>query len=359
VVLEGFKCFKDEFRLTIPPPEAEGDLDVIVLGGDNGSGKTSVLEGILFGLLCHSALPILPTTDRIGSLLGTVTSEPADRLSRAVVALRNVESANFRISLSVKESGAEQKVVVSSAHDHYPSDIQVHHPRGRSAAAEAMPSPSQWDAWLLEACDLVLWHGSEPLVASPVLYLHSYREVAMRDPLIEEVLDYGSGGDGKPRGSVAPLSRFKLDAIEAVLGSKGAVEGLDPEASQADLDALSGLLSAFVSGARIHEQVNRGGAGHSGLLVTPADGSTRLPFNFLSSGQKEIISTLFLIWEYTRDCPSVVLIDEPELHLHPQWHDDFMHELHALAPYNQYIIATHSERIAESVPPGRVLWIER
>jgi predicted ATP-binding protein involved in virulence len=50
----------------------------------------------------------------------------------------------------------------------------------------------------------------------------------------------------------------------------------------------------------------------------------------------------------------VVLIDEPELHLHPQWHDDVIRKLWELAPWNQYIIATHSERIARSVERDRL-----
>ena len=72
-------------------------------------------------------------------------------------------------------------------------------------------------------------------------------------------------------------------------------------------------------------------------------------FNGLSSGQIEIISTLFLIWLVTRNAPSVVLIDEPELHLNAEWHGSFVSSLVELAPDNQYILATHSEDVMSSV----------
>lgn len=78
-------------------------------------------------------------------------------------------------------------------------------------------------------------------------------------------------------------------------------------------------------------------------------------FEMLSSGQKEIISTLFTIWSATYHQPSVVLIDEPELHLNAEWQRIFVSKLAELAPKNQYILATHSEEIFASVPKERRL----
>jgi predicted ATP-dependent endonuclease of OLD family len=78
-------------------------------------------------------------------------------------------------------------------------------------------------------------------------------------------------------------------------------------------------------------------------------------FETLSSGQKEIISTLFTIWSATYHQPSVVLIDEPELHLNAEWQRIFVSKLAELAPKNQYILATHSEEIFASVPKERRL----
>ena len=49
----------------------------------------------------------------------------------------------------------------------------------------------------------------------------------------------------------------------------------------------------------------------------------------------------------------MVFIDEPELHLNAQWHRGFVKNLIGLAPQNQYIIATHSEDIMDSVSEDR------
>ncbi|MEO5366599.1 MAG: ATP-binding protein [Magnetococcus sp. WYHC-3] len=84
-------------------------------------------------------------------------------------------------------------------------------------------------------------------------------------------------------------------------------------------------------------------------------GGDSFAFDGLSSGQKEIISTLFLVWHYTRESPAIVMIDEPELHLNAQWHRDFVREVVRLAPNNQYLMATHSEDVFASVPASQRL----
>ena len=85
------------------------------------------------------------------------------------------------------------------------------------------------------------------------------------------------------------------------------------------------------------------------IRVKPINGRDSFSFDGLSSGQKEMIATLFLIWKNTKDQPSIVLIDEPELHLNAEWHGDFVRQLYQLAPYNQYVLATHSEEMFRSV----------
>ena len=85
------------------------------------------------------------------------------------------------------------------------------------------------------------------------------------------------------------------------------------------------------------------------ILIRPRDGLPSYSFDGLSSGQKEIITTLFSIWYQTQDQPAVVLIDEPELHLNAEWHRRVVNALLSLAPHNQYIFATHSVGVMESV----------
>ena len=119
------------------------------------------------------------------------------------------------------------------------------------------------------------------------------------------------------------------------------------------IDQLNDLLE-FYAGGRI-SKLRPGGDNTVDFRIRPDGGGESFTFDGLSSGQKEIISTLFLVWYHTQGRPSVVLIDEPELHLNTQWHRSFINKLFELAPRNQYIVATHSVDVMDSVEQDRRL----
>ncbi|AXW87159.1 hypothetical protein AU509_04320 [Lonsdalea britannica] len=74
-------------------------------------------------------------------------------------------------------------------------------------------------------------------------------------------------------------------------------------------------------------------------------------FDRLSSGQKIVLSILANIFEHIKD-NSLVIIDEPETHLHPSLIASFMHSIRSiLTNFNSYsIIATHSPVILQETP---------
>ncbi|QCZ29837.1 AAA family ATPase [Leclercia adecarboxylata] len=74
-------------------------------------------------------------------------------------------------------------------------------------------------------------------------------------------------------------------------------------------------------------------------------------FDKLSSGQKIVLSILSSIYEHIEE-NSLVIIDEPETHLHPSLIASFMHSIRAiLTEFNSYaIIATHSPVILQESP---------
>lgn len=72
-------------------------------------------------------------------------------------------------------------------------------------------------------------------------------------------------------------------------------------------------------------------------------GSTEFQINQASSGEKEIINFLFGIFAFNIK-NGIIVIDEPELHLHPRWQIvllDLFEEL-SKETKNQFIISTHS-----------------
>lgn len=85
-----------------------------------------------------------------------------------------------------------------------------------------------------------------------------------------------------------------------------------------------------------------------GFDVFVVDGDDRLPIDVLSSGQLEIFTMAgaLALEEFQQ---GIILIDEPELHLDPQWHRTLLRALLYLKPDSQIIVATHSPEIFDSV----------
>jgi len=52
--------------------------------------------------------------------------------------------------------------------------------------------------------------------------------------------------------------------------------------------------------------------------------------------------------------PGVVLIDEIDLHLHPQWQQTILSDLHAIFPEVQFIVSSHAPAVINSVPRDQI-----
>lgn len=77
----------------------------------------------------------------------------------------------------------------------------------------------------------------------------------------------------------------------------------------------------------------------------------KISIDELSTGEKELLSKIFYL--YISDIKdSIVLIDEPEISLHPSWQNKIIkiYKNFAKQNNNQIIIATHSPQIVASTP---------
>ncbi len=73
-----------------------------------------------------------------------------------------------------------------------------------------------------------------------------------------------------------------------------------------------------------------------------------IPIDRLSSGEVALFA--FAGPLVFRDVPAdIVLIDEPEQHMHPKWQRVFIEALRTLSPSSQFIVATHSVEVLDSV----------
>jgi predicted ATPase len=91
-----------------------------------------------------------------------------------------------------------------------------------------------------------------------------------------------------------------------------------------------------------------GDSPESGFDVFFNDAGSRVPLDALSSGQLELFLLAGSALPGERE-PSLICIDEPELHLDPQWHRLILRALRMLRPETQLIVGTHSPEIYEAV----------
>ncbi|MDI1475582.1 AAA family ATPase [Polyangium sp. y55x31] len=81
-------------------------------------------------------------------------------------------------------------------------------------------------------------------------------------------------------------------------------------------------------------------------LYVLRDGQRICSIDEVSSGEIELLS--FAGWIILNDFRGgLLVIDEPELHLHPQWQATILPALRDLAPEAQFIVASHSDAVWE------------
>lgn len=329
----------DALELELPPPLGVGELDVHVLGSKNGVGKTSVLECCAFGIIGAFYRDFLFLgINNPRSLFESVVKAGLDHSKIEISARFDQKTFISKVKLAIK--GFDFSI---------PEEIRL---KFREDFINHRLFMSQ------NMYNLILGHQGEPLVANPVIFLNSYRKILEGTSSLGVVIDHKNYfnrdyvGDSDQKFN---LSYFKLLLIQAIMSKSGVFENFEHNHDEV-LTKVNEIMGTFAASKL--DKLRSNSDGTIELRVSPLNGGPSFSFDGLSSGQKEVIATLFLIWYATREQPSLVLIDEPELHLNAEWQRIFVHQLKRLAPWNQYILATHSEEIFASVPAERRLLLE-
>lgn len=92
------------------------------------------------------------------------------------------------------------------------------------------------------------------------------------------------------------------------------------------------------------------------LLVQVGSGKARTThfLEALSSGERQVVLLIFMVSRWLMQ-GGVVLIDEPDLHMHGSWQRTLIHELNRLVAdkEGQLIIASHAELVAQEYAPSQ------
>jgi len=108
-----------------------------------------------------------------------------------------------------------------------------------------------------------------------------------------------------------------------------------------------------------------------GIFKTPEETNERLLFKQLSDGYRNMIGMVadiayrciklnpHLGENAVRDTPGIVLIDELDLHLHPNWQRRIVDDLRKAFPNIQFVATTHSPFIVQSISSEQLVNLDR
>ena len=324
----------DELEMDFPIPKMPGDPDILVMGSRNGLGKTSIIE-------CCSLLLLALASDeeRFKFHHGRGTIDIPDLLIKAGSGHAEIggdvviddEPISFEIRLD--------------RHGNIKKSRDLLH---KTKFIDRLFNPERDTDELIAA---ICGFSPNPVIENTFLLFHSYRKVQEGNPELGMMVDRGRSLRYRTSRNEFPMSAFKLRILRSLMRQANLFELVDDREPDETIGKLNELVQ-FYAGGTI-SKLRPSSDNTVDFRVNPEKGGESFTFDGLSSGQKEIISTLFLIWYHTKNRPSVVFIDEPELHLNAQWHRSFINRLMGLAPQNQYIIATHSEDVMDSVSEDR------
>jgi hypothetical protein len=282
--IENYKGI-DNLEIVFHGPKLASDPNVTVIGSENGLGKTSILEccGLLF-----LALSERKEFSDWWSIIDFMRYEelfidPYQLLVRAGAKQAKIsgtfalEDEEFTLSLTCgqkrisvepyKRPEQLQKVLQSTKRSEH-RDQQVGH--------------------FLSLLGVI----GEPMIFPPFLYFNSYRKIQEGNPELGMMLS-GERHHWRRRygpESFAPISAFKIEVIRALMGRKGLFESVDEAEAEAVIQQLNTLIAECAHGnlAKLRDFDERAVE----LRVTPKGSESSYPFDGLSSGQKEVISTL-------------------------------------------------------------------
>ena len=325
--------FKGITEMVLP---LNGQLNILV--GDNGSGKTAILEALTVGL---------------GTLF---------------VGMRDVGSAGFRDSDVRYTPSQEYAFPVTVGIKATLKDETIQGDRHKN-------SRSGSTTW--RDARQIVDHGKR-LDAS----LHSGKEVPVDLPLISYF------ATSRLFVEAGKVRKRKIEGEKKQLGNRyrGYVNSLEAKSNWKQFLAwfeakeLSSLQKRSPDAAfeHVRSAITRNLPGcervfydfdpdtNRGLTVELQDGRV-LPFDYLSDGMRSFIA---MIADITHRCvllnphyganvlehtEGVVLIDELDLHLHPSWQKKVINSLRFSFPGIQFIISTHSPFLIQEAAQGQLI----
>lgn len=372
VTLNNFRCF-ESLMLELHPR-----LTVIV--GENGAGKTAVLDGI--------ASAFTPALTHLSSANQRLTG-------------RGIKDADFRLQSFARPRGKAQWSTADYAQvmSETWGGLRWDYWRPSGGGKGRKPAETWGEAALKEHLhDITASYKTDTPALTPVFAYYGasrgHIEVPERLRSAKHNYEYPTSAlvdCFNPRSDFREmLAWFDQEESSELRNNKGVVG--DDYSPLASLEAVRATVTSLLGGGYRNPHFN---ARHKFMLERSSDGAELL-VNQLSQGYQsmlalamdfarrlaianqhldysddrvilqigdEAISLARLLNEapqnsfqsaLTMSAPAIMLVDEIDLHLHPSWQQRVLGDLMRTFPLTQFIVTTHSPQVLTTVPSDNI-----
>lgn len=124
------------------------------------------------------------------------------------------------------------------------------------------------------------------------------------------------------------------------------------------LDKIKEAFKIFFPNKKFLEQLSRTDTTKDYRLMIENEDKSIVDLDQLSSGEREVIA--FFTYLCTKAINnSIIIIDEPELHLHPKWQSIILFAIHKIFPNVQLFVASHSNEIHQASSESELFELEQ
>ncbi len=281
-------------------------LNTIVIAGSNGSGKTTLLENIIKNIKgCLGKYIQSPDENRVefyfeGDENGIIERERMSLKEKwPIIYSRSNLFFNY---LKFQEKIESYQLILSVSKNIYPKVIYVPS-EIKFEKSEVNITNLKADYKLINIVDNELIRSIPSYIASRITYVANTEEDLTMKQVREKVSD-------------------EINGIFDILDIDVKLKGVSKDET-------------------------------STPIFTNSSGD-KFDINGLSSGEKQLFLRTLAI-KMLEPENSIILIDEPELSLHPKWQSKIIKVYERIGKNNQIIIATHSPHILGSVPKENII----
>jgi len=333
IILENFKCFEnEEFELSAP---------YTLIIGDNGKGKTAILDAIAVGIS-----PLLSAFEETG--YSPTLQENSVRLASYKKGRTIDIQPQYPASVSCE--GIFETEEITWTESLVRSNLKVKIDKTRedlSKKLKEIASNSQTDL-----LPLIAYYGTDRL------WIPNQNQTKQNKDKNNSVQEYRAKGYVNcfhPDSNVTWLIDWLRKEEEKAL------------ASEKRSDTLEVVTSAIADCMQDEDwQTITYDSDTEEVLAEAKDGRL-LPLRLLSDGVRNMLAMVadmayraamlnpHLGKDAAKETPGIVLIDEIDLHLHPSWQRGVVEALHRTFPNIQFIATTHSPFIIQSLRLGDLI----